>query len=336
VIGEAPRDRAADPAKRPEAAVDNQFAALRAYVNAPGGKAPIESLGEAVAEFYAQLVAYQSSRSQGGTTMSITPAAARLRAEAGRAPPPISTVLVELAGRAEGNVTQEVRKEIAGGAAGAAPTCRIAIPNRYPFSRASAQDVPLNDFARVFGPAGELATFFAAKLQAEVDMSGPVWRPRQGSPVPPEVITPFQRAAAIRDAFFAAGAQPGFAVDLLLISADPSVAEIVLESEGQVLRFSAGKKDVLRVQWPGPKPGSGARLALAPSVGGAPAGGLSADGNWALFRLIDRARVEQAGGPDRLRLTFTLDARPVVLELRAGSVRNPFALGDLQAFRCPG
>ena len=336
VIGEGSRDKAPDAVRRPEATVDNQFSALRAFVSAAGGKSPVESLADVLAEFHAQLVAYQSSRSQGGTTMSIAPASARLRAEAGRAPPPVSTVLIELASRAEGNVSQEVRKEIAGGAAGAAPTCRIAIPNRYPFSPGSAQDVPLTDFARVFGPAGELATFFAARLQSEVDMSGPTWRPRPGSPVPPEVITPFQRAATIRDAFFPSGAQPGFAVDLVLVSADPTVVEVVLESDGQVLRFTASKKEVLRIQWPGPKPGAGARIALAPAPGAAAAGGLTAEGNWALFRLVDRARVEQAGGPDRLRLTFGLDAKMVVLELRAGSVRNPFALRDMQAFRCPG
>jgi len=335
VIGD-PAAKVAEVARRPESAVDNQFAGLRNFVAAGAGKSPLDALGDRLAEFYAQLVAYESSRGQGGTTMSIGPAAAGLRAEAGRAPPPISTVLVDLAARAEGRMSEELRKDIAGGAAGAAPTCRIAIPNRYPFSQGSAQDVPLADFAKVFGPAGELSTYFSAKLQPEVDMSTAQWRPRQGSQVPAEVIFPFQRAAAIRDAFFPSGGQPGFAVDLVLVSADPSIAEVVLETEGQVLRFATSRKDVQRVQWPGPKPGSGARLALAAAPGAPAAGGLAAEGNWALFRLVDRARVEQAGGPERLRLSFSVDAKPVVLELRAGSVRNPFALRDLQSFRCPG
>ncbi len=335
VIGD-PAAKVTEAVRRPESAVDNQFSALRNFVTANGGRAPIEALGERLAEFYAQLVAYESSRGQGGTTMSIGPAAAALRAEAGRAPPPIGAVLVDLAARVEGRMSEELRKDIAGGAAGAAPTCRLAIPNRYPFSPASAQDVPLADFAKVFGPAGELTTYFAAKLQPEVDMSTAQWRPRQGSQIPPEVIFPFQRAAAIRDAFFPSGAQPGFAVDLVLLSADPSVAEVVLESEGQVLRFSPARKDVQRVQWPGPKPGTGAKLALAPAAGAPAAGGLSADGSWALFRLVDRARIEQSGGPERLRLSFSVESKPVVFELRAGSVRNPFALRDLQSFRCPG
>jgi type VI secretion system protein ImpL len=332
IVGEAVRDRVADATRRPEAVVDAQFAGVRnVAAGAPGQKAPIDLITDAVAEFYTQLVAYQSSRAQGGTAMQIGPAAAKLRADAGRAPAPVSTVLLELAARAEGNVVQEVRKEIAGGAAGAAPTCRAAIPNRYPFARDSQQDVPLADFARVFGPTGEIASFFTAKLQPEIDMSGAVWRPRQGSPVPAEIIPPFQRAAAIREAFFGGGPQVGASADLVLLSADAGVSEVVLEVDGQSLRFSTAKKELARLQWPGPKSGLGAKLQVVP---GGP--GLSFDGSWALFRLLDRARIETAGGPDRLRLAFQVDGKGVTFELRAASVRNPFALRDLQGFRCPG
>jgi type VI secretion system protein ImpL len=61
---------------------------------------------------------------------------------------------------------------------------------------------------------------------------------------------------------------------------------------------------------------------------------LEEHGAWSLFRLLDRGRLD-ALGPDRFTLTFALDGRPVVLDLAASSVVNPFSLSALRSFRCP-
>ncbi len=59
--------------------------------------------------------------------------------------------------------------------------CRDLIEGRYPVNRASAADVPLADFGRVFGTGGVFDKFFQENLQPLVDTSREPWRWRQGA-----------------------------------------------------------------------------------------------------------------------------------------------------------
>ena len=58
-----------------------------------------------------------------------------------------------------------------------------------------------------------------------------------------------------------------------------------------------------------------------------------AGGPWALLRLIDSARLEQTGQPDRFRVSF--GGGEALVEIEANSVVNPFRSGLLDRFRCP-
>jgi type VI secretion system protein ImpL len=59
------------------------------------------------------------------------------------------------------------------------------------------------------------------------------------------------------------------------------------------------------------------------------------DGVWALQRMLDSGRVEQIGGPEKLRLTLSVDGKKVVLQLTSASVQNPLRLPELLSFKCP-
>ena len=59
------------------------------------------------------------------------------------------------------------------------------------------------------------------------------------------------------------------------------------------------------------------------------------DGAWALLRLLEAGRVTPSGQPDRFRLSFAAPGGMVGYELTASSVRNPFTMSALRAFRCP-
>lgn len=59
------------------------------------------------------------------------------------------------------------------------------------------------------------------------------------------------------------------------------------------------------------------------------------EGVWALQRMLDNGRVEQVGGPEKLRLTLSVDGKKVVLQLTSASVQNPLRLPELLSFRCP-
>jgi type VI secretion system protein ImpL len=87
--------------------------------------------------------------------------------------------------------------------------------------------------------------FAKTKLVGMVDMNGPVWKPIQIAEgvdaLPPAAIANFQRAAAIRDAFFPGGAaNPSASLDLLLQRVDDGVTEVQLSIDGQVTSMKPG------------------------------------------------------------------------------------------------
>ena len=54
--------------------------------------------------------------------------------------------------------------------------CQKAVAGRYPFVPGSANDIPLDDFARLFAPGGLLDTFFNTQLRPFVNTAGANWK----------------------------------------------------------------------------------------------------------------------------------------------------------------
>jgi type VI secretion system protein ImpL len=70
-----------------------------------------------------------------------------------------------------------------------------------------------------------------------------------------------------------------------------------------------------------------------PTVGGS--SGVTIDGPWAWFRLLDRSTMTPLGSNDKFEVTFNVDGRSISYELRAASFLNPFGLRELERFQCP-
>jgi len=75
------------------------------------------------------------------------------------------------------------------------------------------------------------------------------------------------------------------------------------------------------------------RLVFEDTAGNRP--GVTETGPWAWFRVLDKATVEPTAVRDRFKVTFSLGGHSASYELQASSVRNPFKLEALEAFRCP-
>ncbi|NTV96047.1 MAG: type VI secretion system membrane subunit TssM [Thiobacillus sp.] len=320
----------------PEAMVDRHFEQLRNLVaGAPGAPMPIDAVLNLLKEYEIQLRATEEAIKRGAPPPTDAMMIARIKSEADRLPPPARNLLESLINRTTGqaaSVAQEGLKKAMSGGVG--QFCKQALAGRYPFSRSSGQDVALGDFARLFGPGGTMDQFFRTNLQGFVDASGPTWKPikltENVSSVSPATVAQFQRASVIRDAFFPGGSpNPGATAELYLVKLEDGLNEVTLVNEGQTISFRNGRGMATRLVWPSMNPGNQVKLTASP--GGTT---LSADGPWALFRLLDQAKIE-GGSSDRYHLTFSLDGRRATFELRATSVRNPFRLRELSQFSCP-
>lgn len=220
---------------------------------------------------------------------------------------------------------------------GPARFCRDAIAGRYPMDRASGRDATPDDFARFFAPGGMLDEFFARELAPFVDRGGARWRWRAAAGparVSPAALDAFQRGARLRDMFFAGGATvPSLRFTLRPLAADPGLAALTLEIDGQAVPASRGQAGQ-----------AGQAVALAVSGGkgnglvrftGVPATAaeLRTEGPWAWLRMVDRGTAEPLQA-ERFRLGFSIDGRRGSYELTAGSVINPYRREATQ-FACP-
>jgi type VI secretion system protein ImpL len=225
-----------------------------------------------------------------------------------------------------------------------------ALAGKYPFA-ASREDASLDDFAAAFGPTGYVWSFHQQNLAAFVNEDGSP-KPGEEPPVSPALLAFYRQAAAIRQAFFVAGATPAMNFTLRTSSQDIDqggqlVRRVVFDVGGQRATYSMGPPLEEDMRWPGDDPTAGASLAV---VAAAPADpkrkrkknepepllevpGRSGSGVWGLFRLLDQAsNLADEGSSGRASWTFDAGGSRVrvTLELQGNTVNHPFRRGALR------
>jgi type VI secretion system protein ImpL len=336
-------DAAPAAATKPRNPVDQHFDALHKLVAtepAPaGGAAPPSGLDQLLARLREVATFFDAANAAkaAGTAPPPAQALAGLRREADDLPAPLGALVRGIDSSAAGLTQGSERGRIdALWTASSGPFCRRAIAGRYPLVRTAAQEVTPDDFGRFFGPGGMMDDFFQKNLQAYVDMGGQRWRWRVVNGVtlglPQEVLDDFQRAAVIRDRFFAAGGnRASMRFDLKLVSAEPSIARLNLDVEGQGLAYATGAAPrPASFQVPSGKGIEQVRFELTPAASAE----LKTEGPWAWMRMLDKGVLEPTPQAERFRLSYDIDGRKLVFELRASSVNNPFRREALEQFRC--
>lgn len=326
----------------PGQSVDDHFKWLHDYVGlGQPGPAPIDDTLRSLNDAYLQL----NGLAQAGATQAPPRpggggALAALKTSATRAPPLIGGLLTQISNNATSLTSGSLRDQIrADWESKVQPFCRQALDNRYPFVRGAAADVTLDDFTRLFKPGGLIDAFFSSELQPFVDTTASPWRWQEVGDTALNFsvasLAAFQRAAAIRDAFFSAGGTaPSFRLELTPVSLDPKSTQILIEIDGQQTTYAHGPPQPFALQWPGGASPHTARLVFSPPDAANPLT-LSFNGPWSLFRLFDAGQVVRGDLTDRERITFTLGTRSAVYDVRASSVINPLAMKELGEFRCP-
>ncbi|MFJ1209072.1 type VI secretion system membrane subunit TssM [Burkholderia pyrrocinia] len=322
-----------------EQIVDSHFAGFRAFAPGSGDQAQgFDAVLKSIDALYTYLTATDDAL-RSGAQPPPSDAPARLRAQAGRLPTPFREVLDDLSNVANGSVaTVEQRSVALRAGANVGDFCRQAIAGRYPFARGSSRDVAPADFAQMFAPGGLMDDFFQKNLQSIVDTTSHPWRfanrNADADPAAAAMLASFEKAAVIRDAYFGGGARTAqLKVQIQPLEMDPSITEMVLDIDGQIVRYAHGPLVQSAVDWPGPRRSSQVRLQVSGQAGATD--GFTTDGPWALHRLFDRAAVSAGRGSDQMIARFTVDGKPIVLQVNAGSVRNPFRLAQMESFTCP-
>lgn len=216
--------------------------------------------------------------------------------------------------------------------------CRETIEGRYPFSAAALREVAVDDFARMFGPGGVIDGYFQRELAAVVDTSTGPWRllpGAQGGLGGGGVLVQFERAAVVKDVFFRSGVgAPAITIVIKPVEMDATITNLVLDIDGQVIRYQHGPQVGYTVRWPGVRGSNQIRVTAEPIQRGNATDPVL-EGPWALHRLFDRASIIPGASPERFRAVLDVGGRKAIFEVTTGSVKNPFALKEMREFSCP-
>lgn len=106
-------------------------------------------------------------------------------------------------------------------------------------------------------------------------------------------------------------------MQISVVDMDPAIMELVIDIDGQVLRYAHGPDRPLKVTWPGPRNGSMAEITASPRIR-QDTSTLLTGGPWALFHLLDAGMVQETAVRGRQLVEYDFDGRRVVLEITAG------------------
>jgi type VI secretion system protein ImpL len=265
-----------------------------------------------------------------------------LQEEAAKLPQPVSRWFGTIAASGEALLGGNPRAQVAdvfNAPGGPAAVCSNLIKTDYPLTRNSTTEMSLAQFSQLFAPGGLIDGFMNTLLRPYVNMSGAVWQPQAAdgvaAPVSAADLAQFQRAANIRDAFFAGGATtPTIRFDITPASVDRATKQVTLDLDGTIITASHGAPHPTQITWPSSAQTSIARLVFVPPPAGQ-AEALQYTGPWSMFHLFGRGKLHQVGSSDRYTLTFQAGDRQATFEIRINSAANPFLPSLLQDFRCP-
>ena len=218
------------------------------------------------------------------------------------------------------------------------PLCDAAFFDRYPFVAGSDSDVPIDDFTHLLGPGGMIDAFFNDNLKAFVDTTTKPWKWQAANQsalqLSPGTLVQLERAAQIRDSLFTDATTIAVKFQLVPVALDPGVGQITIDIAGQQMTYSHGPTESQAFRWPAASGKTLVRVTITPASGGN-ATVIEKDGPWSLLRLLDVIKVIPSSQPDKFRLVFSGAGGSATFDLNASSVRNPFTLNALRAFRCP-
>lgn len=324
------------PGERIESIVDSEFINLRRFVTAPeGGKAPLDGVVDRLRQLQDLLSAVDSAL-KGGAAPPQSPLPNQIKVEAANSPEPVRSVLDSLGSTSARVALMQLRESLSRDVrAQVGEFCNQAVTGRYPFDAGSAREVTQADFAALFGPGGKFEQM-QNKLAPYIDTSTRPWsfRAVEGVPLGSDsgTLPQFQRAAIIRETFFAGGATvPTMVLEFKPVEMDTALREFLLDADGQTVRYDHGPQLPKVVRWPGPRGIGVVRVSAQP----AGATGMVNDGPWALMRLFERVSLQPGSSPEKFRATFDIDGRRAVFDITASSVRNPLRLNELRSFQCP-
>ncbi|MBP0617640.1 type VI secretion system membrane subunit TssM [Jiella mangrovi] len=321
--------------------IEARFQTYHRLIDGDRPNRPIDALRLNFGEVHRTLVTMeQDPASIGKGESDLQTYVGTLRSTISRLPEPIARMVQAAVNDIEGGAVDASKSELERDLQGrVTQACRRIASGRYPFDPGSSSDVSIDEFAGLFAPDGIIDRFFQQELAPYADLSGKTWRWRVDTPLGRSLsratLADFQRAAAIRDAFFPqGGSQPRVTLRVEQTALDGDAQYAMLTINDQVLQASPQGSSTAQTRsfdWPADSSGNAAVHLMPPAPGRDHK--LERDGPWALMRMIAAGSPQPRG--DAIQLRYPIGGRSVSYQVKIDTALNPFILPALREFQCP-
>jgi type VI secretion system protein ImpL len=211
--------------------------------------------------------------------------------------------------------------------------CDQFIASYYPFD--GTRHLATNVFGEFFGPGGRMDSFYSSHLQPYVTRTSDGLQPVTGNSIgdrlSPAALKQFDRAEAIRAAFFGSGStEPSVKIYVTLVSSSNKVEMVNLIINGTSVRTLPGEAPTA-IDWPGE--GIGASIELFPTTPGRESRFKVDDGRWDIVEFLRKGRANPQGST--VTVGYEVGGRAVNFRFDFESTTVPFLMPELSDFSCP-
>ena len=312
------------------------FQPLHRWLGASAPESPARALHAAVK---GAALLMQANQKAAALNVAVPPTEVlqRLNEEIEQLPGLLQPVYRDIAQLGQQQVQQQARVSLAKAwSSEVAPLCERALSGRYPFAGASASDVSLDDFNRMFAVDGAVQGFIEQHLGAQLDTVSRPWRLNQndaGETLDASLLQTLEQVAQVREGFFSPGqAQAHFEFELSPLTMSAGIASFTLSIDDRRLDYRHGPLRAATFEFPGKALGTELRASVTLLDGRTLT--RRAEGAWAWLRLLDGIEQIPTADPRVRHLILDFEGEEVRLQLRAERSAMPFNPEVLSRIRC--
>ncbi len=319
----------------PGADIEENFADYHILMDGTPGQRVIDALLQSFDAIQLGLI-QASTSGQAGAAAQVNSLLGGLQQTAGKLPDDLDRMVTatirDFRGDAASATIAQMNEELINQVI---PVCETTISNRYPFSKNPSSQVPLSEFAQLFGPGGTLDRYFNTYLavHANIGPKGWTWRPDGvlADRLSLQTLRQFEHAARIRDAFFPGGATTvSLDVTINQTAAHDRIKQSLLVVDDQPIQMRKAGNTPVTIKWPGG--GGGTTLQLLPELNNRESQ-IGYQGPWAFLQFLRAGNPRQLG--DVMQVSYVIGGRNISYDVRVAALFNPFNLSELGEFRCP-
>ncbi|MBP1475139.1 type VI secretion system membrane subunit TssM [Frateuria sp. MAH-13] len=319
----------------PGSAISAHFDTLNKLSDGAPGAAPIDQTLGALDQLSKTLLTMTDFSDAAGQP---NPQLLMAQQAAAQLPPPVSGWVASLTGKSQALVASGTKGALDEQfQQAAAQDCAAFTQGRFPFSPASRNDIPVQNFGEMFGYGGRYDGFFKQTLAKLVDTSGRTWQWKSGPGAvsgSASMLAQMQLADSIKQMYFRNGSPtPEVGFTLLAPVLAPGIGHFAIAIDGQTFDYKPGGNTSMAMKWPGPTPGQ--VKVSAWDTSGNLLSSYDYQGDWAFFHALQAAKLSRQSDL-RYQAHFDFGGQAVQLIVQASNLKNPFLNTQVQRFRCGG